>query len=74
MQTSLEPAPTVLGGEREYTEFIGSVIFGQHLARIPDAGLRDAFVTALAGEAKKDDPPWSLDYWRLNLEGTAPGR
>ena len=45
-----------------------TVTLGPHLARLPEA-LRDEFVEAVLAEM--DDPP-TLDYVRLNLEGTRP--
>lgn len=68
VETSLEPALTVLEDLPTYSEFVRTVILRQHLERIPDAELRTAFVGALARQAETDDPPFSLDYWRLNLE------
>jgi trans-aconitate 2-methyltransferase len=72
VQTSLEPAPTILEDLPKYSEFVRSVILRQHLERIPDDALRTAFVAALASQAAADDPPFSLDYWRLNLDGKIP--
>jgi hypothetical protein len=34
---------------------------------LPDARLRDWYVSELATQAANDDPPFLLDYWRLNL-------
>jgi trans-aconitate methyltransferase len=72
VHTSLEPAPTILEDLPKYSEFVRSVILRQHLERIPDDALRDAFVAALASQAAADDPPFSLDYWRLNLDAKIP--
>ena len=69
VETSLERAPTVLGGESEYREFLGSVVFATHLGRIAEAERRVSFVEELVRQGGTDDPPWSLDYWRLNLSG-----
>jgi trans-aconitate methyltransferase len=72
VHTSLEPAPTILEDLPKYSEFVCSVILRQHLERIPDDALRTAFVAALASQAAADDPPFSLDYWRLNLDAKIP--
>jgi hypothetical protein len=69
VETSLEAAPTTFPGPAEYREYLTSVIFGAHLARIPDDNLRTAFVTTLTEQAAADDPPFVLDYWRLNMSG-----
>ena len=72
VDTSLEPAFTVLEDLPKYSEFVRSVILRQHLERIPDAEMRNEFIAALAGQAATDDPPFSLDYWRLNLNAKTP--
>lgn len=72
IDTSLESALTTLEGSTQYSEFLGSIILRQHLQRIPDDESRTAFVATLAGEAETDDPPFSLDYWRLNLSAKIP--
>ncbi|MDQ3043594.1 MAG: methyltransferase domain-containing protein [Chloroflexota bacterium] len=69
IETSLEAAPTVLSDAVAYTEFLTSVIFGTHLARLPNESSRAAFIAPLTTQAATDDPPFSLDYWRLNLRG-----
>ena len=58
MNTSLEPALTVLEDLAKYSEFVRTVILRHHLERIPDAGLRTEFVNALADQAATDDPPF----------------
>ena len=69
VETSLEPALTVLENAQQYTEFVRNIIFRQHVQRIPTEELRVEFVAKLAEQAEADDPPFSLDYWRLNLRG-----
>jgi len=69
VETSLEPALTLLDNAERYCEFIRAAIVHRHLQRIPEAGLRDEFVQELTRQAAEDDPLYSLDYWRLNLSG-----
>jgi trans-aconitate 2-methyltransferase len=71
VETSLEPALTVLENAEKYSEFVGTVILRRHLEEIPDPALRAEFVAELTRPAALDDPPFSLDYWRLNLSGKA---
>ncbi len=71
VKTSLEPAPTVLADLDSYSEFVRTVILRLHLQEITEASLRSEFVAELARQAVRDDPPFSLDYWRLNLSGEA---
>ena len=72
VDTSLESAPTVLEGSLQYSEFLRSIILRQHLRGIPDDESRTAFVAALTGQGETDDPPFSLDYWRLNFSARIP--
>ena len=67
----LEPAPTLFATEADYREFVTTVIYHPHLARLPEA-LRPRFVDEVAGLAAGEDPPFLLDYWRLNMEATRP--
>jgi trans-aconitate 2-methyltransferase len=72
IQTSVEAAPALLDDRQHYSDFIKSVIVRVHLQRLPDASLREQYVSELAGQAEKDDPPFLLDYWRLNLSARKP--
>jgi trans-aconitate 2-methyltransferase len=71
--TSLEPAPTILDNAQQFSEFVSNIILCQHLKHIPGEDLRAKFIARLTEEAAADDPPFSLDYWRLNLTGRNPG-
>jgi trans-aconitate methyltransferase len=70
--TSLEPAPTTLADEASYREFVTTVIYNPHLALLPEGPLRAAFIDTITARAAAQDPPFTLDYWRLNLEGRRP--
>jgi len=69
IETSVEAAPTVLDSAQQYREFVSNIILHAHLEQIPSEGLRSKFMTELTEQAAGDDPPYSLDYWRLNLSG-----
>ncbi len=70
--TNLEPALTLFENARSYSEFVRTVIVHLHLEQIPDATLRTDFVEELTRQASADDPPFALDYWRLNLSASRP--
>jgi trans-aconitate 2-methyltransferase len=72
VHTSLESAPTAMGDHTRFTEFVSTVIVRTYLERIPEAGLRRQYVAQLADQAAADDPPFVLDYWRLNLSARKP--
>lgn len=69
VETSVEEAPTVLESASEYSEFVRNIILRRHLECIPTEDLRGDFMEELTEQAAGDDPPFSLDYWRLNLQG-----
>jgi hypothetical protein len=72
VETGLEPAPTVLSGADEFREFLTTVNMHSHLARLPEGPLRRRFVEELTEQAAADDPPYSLDYCRLNIRSRRP--
>lgn len=72
VETGREDALTVLDGEAAYREFLATVIMRPYLAEIPDEDLRTLLLDAMCAAAAHDDPPWSLDYVRLNMRGRRP--
>jgi trans-aconitate 2-methyltransferase len=70
--TDLEPAPTTLATEADYREFVTTVIYHAHLSRLPPA-LGPAFIDELASRAAAQPVPFTLDYWRLNIQAMRPG-
>lgn len=50
-----------------FAEFIKTVILRLNLQRLPDEDLRRIFIERLVDGAAEDNPPYTLDYWRLNL-------
>jgi trans-aconitate 2-methyltransferase len=70
VETSIEAAPTVLDNAQQYAEFVSSIILRVHLRQIPSQDLRSNFLAELTEQAASDDPPYLLDYWRLNLSAS----
>jgi len=44
---------------------------GEHLARLPEEK-RAPFIDTLTEGAELEEPPFVLDYWRLNMRATRP--
>ena len=63
----LEPAPTTFPEATAFAEFVSIVCLRHHLDRLPP-DLRQPFVTRVTRLAANDDPPFTLDYWRLNID------
>ena len=69
INTGLERAPVQLSTAKEYREYLANVIFHRHLERISQPELRERFLDELTRQSAQDDPPFVLDYWRLNMSG-----
>lgn len=67
----LEAAPTAFKHAAEYQDFVSTVCLRQHLSRIPGAD-RAGFLREVTMLAAADDPPLTLDYWRLNIDARRP--
>ncbi|HEV2108587.1 MAG TPA: methyltransferase domain-containing protein [Thermomicrobiales bacterium] len=72
IETGVIPAPTTLDDASAYREFLRTVVLGEHLARLSTPADQDALLDHLTAQAANDDPPFTLDYWRLNLRGRRP--
>jgi trans-aconitate 2-methyltransferase len=64
--TWLEESPTTMTDAAAFAEFISCVCVRHHVDELPPAP-REEFVAALAKLAAGDEPPFTLDYWRLNI-------
>ncbi len=65
--TNIEPATTGFSTEKDYREFVSTVIYHPHLSMLPSDELKQTFLDEVTELAARDDPPFTLDYWRLNL-------
>jgi trans-aconitate 2-methyltransferase len=72
VDTNLEEAPTTLATEEDYREFVTTVIYHPHLERLPKPELKQAFLDRVTELSADDDPPFTLDYWRLNMTARKP--
>jgi trans-aconitate methyltransferase len=64
----LEHAPVRYADAAGYREFLTHVILRDELPRLPDDDARRQYVEALVDLASRDDPPFELDYCRLNAD------
>ena len=70
--TGLEAAPATMPDAETYAEYLRAVVLHPHLAVLRDDGARDAMIARLVEQAAADNPPFVLDYWRLNLAARRP--
>ena len=66
IDVSLEASPVIFERPEQFSEFVSAVCFRHHLDRLP-AGDRDRFMHRVTEQALHDEPPLTLDYWRLNI-------
>jgi trans-aconitate 2-methyltransferase len=71
VDVSLEAAPTTFPSAAAFADFISCVCVRHHVDALPPEH-RAPFVEALAVLSADDDPPFTLDYWRLNMMATRP--
>ena len=67
VETGLEEAPTTFDGAEAFRQFVRTVVLHPYLAAIGDEARRTEFLDALVKQAAGDAPPFTLDYWRLNM-------
>jgi trans-aconitate methyltransferase len=63
----LESAPTSFPDPGAYSEFVATVCLRYQLDRLPDEE-RQQYVARLTEMAADDEPRFTLDYWRLNID------
>jgi trans-aconitate 2-methyltransferase len=71
IDASLEDAPVTFGDPEAYSEFLECVCVRHHLEHLPK-DLHSGFLSQLTSAALSDDPPLTLDYWRLNIHARRP--
>jgi hypothetical protein len=71
VETGLEEAPVHLPDEQNFREFVAAVIVHPFLPRMPPERAK-SFMDEVLAESAKDDPPYTLDYWRLNMSARKP--
>jgi len=72
IDTSIEEASTTLATEADYREFVTTVIYHPHLELLPDPALKQAFLDRVTELAAIEPVPFTLDYWRLNMQARKP--
>ena len=74
VETGLEEATFTVPSGQEFQQYLRTFVLHRHLELLPTEALRTAFVQKIADASAHDDPPWALDYWRLNVRAHKPHR
>jgi trans-aconitate 2-methyltransferase len=72
VQTGLELAAVTVSSREEFQGYLKTFVLHRHLELLPTEALREKVLRKLAAAAAGDDPPWTLDYTRLNLRARKP--
>jgi trans-aconitate 2-methyltransferase len=72
IEAGIEEASFTAPNAQEFQQYLRTFVLHRHLERFPNDALRTAFVEKLADASVHDDPPFTLDYWRLNLRAHKP--
>lgn len=72
IDVSLVFAPVPFEQPDAFAEFVAAVCLRHQMDSLPVED-RDGFVTRVTEEAIADDPPLTLDYWRLNISARKAG-
>jgi trans-aconitate 2-methyltransferase len=67
VETGLERADFNASNADEFQQCLRTFVLHRHLEIIPIESLRSSLLQQLTEASARDNPPWSLDYWRLNL-------
>lgn len=68
----LEETPVTFRDAERHRAFLETVVMRHFLAALPSAALRDRLLDLMTEGALRDDPPLTLDYWRLNIDAARP--
>jgi trans-aconitate 2-methyltransferase len=68
---SLEEAAVHFPEEKAYADFLTAMILHPYLERLPES-MEPEFKEEIVRQGAVDQPPYVLDYWRLNLQGRKP--
>jgi trans-aconitate 2-methyltransferase len=71
VSASLEAAPVTFSDPRRYREFLETVIIHPYLERLPKP-LRPDFIDEMVRQGAQEQPPYVLDYCRLNMRAGKP--
>jgi hypothetical protein len=71
IHTWLEPNPVTLPDAGAYRSYLATIIFRTHLPVLPGE-LQERILDALSELGTREETPFELDYWRLNMDARRP--
>jgi SAM-dependent methyltransferase len=72
VETGLERADFTPESGDEFERYMRTFVLHRQLEMLPTEEIRSAFLRKLREASAADNPPWTLDYWRLNLRASKP--
>ena len=74
VETNLEPAAYTAKSGEEFQQYLQTFVLHRHLELLPSESLHQRFLQELTDISAGDDPPWTIDYERLNLRALKPAK
>lgn len=74
VRTALVPAPTPFESREAFRTFATNVVLGQRLGPLKDERLKTEVIERVVEQHAHDEPPFVLDYVRLDIAGERSGR
>jgi hypothetical protein len=65
-------ATVTVSSAEEFQGYLRTFFLHRHLELLPTPPLREEFLQQLTDSSAEDDPPFTLDYSRLNLRARKP--
>src|SRR4051812_43176434 len=72
LDVSTVSSPVMFDSADSFAEFTSAVCLRHHLDRLP-VDTRPLFLSEITRQATSDNPPLTLDYWRLNIAARKSG-
>lgn len=72
IDSNLEVAAVTVSSSEEFQAYLRTFVLHRHLERLPTTYLREKYLQHLTQSSAADNPPWTLDYTRLNLRAQRP--
>lgn len=72
IQTSVTPAPVPFNDAERLRAHLTTIILRSHLHRLGQERAREHLLDAVVARMATDEPPFTLDHWRLNISARRP--
>ena len=72
VSVTLQEAPVLHPTAERIRDHFRVITLHRHVACLPTPELQERYLDAIVALSAKDDPPYRMDYWRLNIRAIRP--